>query len=186
MFERGRKDGTEGASGFGSDLDSSDSKDLGRSAPSGGRDAAVIGRSIHINGDLRGEEDLRIEGDVNGTIQLKGNSLTIGKEGRIHADIYAKSIIVDGLVEGDLYGAERVGIRKNAQVKGNITAPRVSLEEGARFRGSMEMDPEAVQAALGKSQQGGAKSQPAQVGAAKPAGPKVEPASPAAQKESVG
>lgn len=184
MFERGRKDGTEGGSGFGSDIDSGSSADLGRPAGGSGRDAAVIGRSIHINGDLRGEEDLRIEGDVNGTIQLKGNSLTIGKEGRIHADIYAKSIIVDGLVEGDLYGAERVGIRKNAQVRGNITAPRVSLEEGAKFKGSIEMDSEAVEAALGKPQNSG-KSQPTSVSPARPAAPKVEPPG-TPKKESVG
>lgn len=180
MFERGRKDGAE--SGFGSEMDS-DSADLGRSKSASGRDAAVIGRSIHINGDLRGEEDLRIEGDVNGTIQLKNNSLTIGSEGRIHADIYAKSIIVDGLVEGDLYGAERVGIRKNAQVRGNITAPRVSLEEGAKFKGSIEMDSAAVEAALGKPQ-GAAKPQAAPMSASKPATPKMEPSNPA-KKESV-
>jgi cytoskeletal protein CcmA (bactofilin family) len=83
---------------------------------------------------------------------LKNNSLTIGKEGKIKADIYAKSITVDGLTEGDLFGAERVTIRKNARVLGNITAPRVSLEDGARFKGSIEMDPEAVEAALGKPQ----------------------------------
>jgi cytoskeletal protein CcmA (bactofilin family) len=183
MFERGKKDGTD--SGFGSDMGSGESTDLGRSTTASGRDAAVIGRSIHINGDLRGEEDLRIEGDVNGTIQLKNNSLTIGREGRIHADIYAKSIIVDGLVEGDLYGAERVGIRKNAQVQGNITAPRVSLEEGAKFKGSIEMDSEAVEAALGKPQSP-AKPQAAPMGASKPpaAPAKIDPTNPA-KKESV-
>ena len=119
---------------------------------SGSRDGAIIGRSIRINGDLVGEEDLRIEGDVSGTIQLKNNSLTIGKEGKIKADIYAKAITVDGLTEVDIYGAERVTIRKNARVLGNITAPRVSLEDGARFKGSIEMDPEAVDSALGKPQ----------------------------------
>jgi cytoskeletal protein CcmA (bactofilin family) len=184
MFERGKKDGTD--VGFSADVDSGDSGVSARSASVSGRDAAVIGRSIHINGDLRGEEDLRIEGDVNGTIQLKNNSLTIGQEGRIHADIYAKSIIVDGLVEGDLYGAERVGIRKNAQVRGNITAPSVSLEEGAKFKGSIEMDSEAVEAALGKPQSPG-KPQPqtAPMSASKPGPANVGPTNPAAKKESV-
>lgn len=180
MFERGRKDGSESGSAFGSETESDRGTDFSASS-STGRDAAVIGRSIHINGDLRGEEDLRIEGDVNGTIQLKNNSLTIGKEGRIHADIYAKSIIVDGLVEGDIYGADRVGIRKHAQVRGNITAPRVSLEEGAKFKGSIEMDSAAVEAALGKS----GKGQPTAVPSAKPGPAKVEPAG-APKKESVG
>jgi cytoskeletal protein CcmA (bactofilin family) len=117
--------------------------------PDASREAAIIGPSIHIDGDLRGEEDLIIEGEVNGTVQLKSNSLTIGAQGKIRADVYAHSIYVDGYMEGDLYGSERVNIRKNAQVRGNITSPRVSLEDGARFKGSIEMDPQAVQNALG-------------------------------------
>jgi cytoskeletal protein CcmA (bactofilin family) len=115
----------------------------------GQREAAVIGPSIHIDGDLRGEEDLLIEGEVNGTVQLKNNSLTIGPQGKIRADVYAHSIYVDGFMEGDLYGSERVNIRKTAQVRGNVTSPRVSLEDGAKFKGSIEMDPQAVQGALG-------------------------------------
>ena len=115
----------------------------------GQREAAVIGPSIHIDGDLRGEEDLLIEGEVNGTVQLKNNSLTIGAQGKIRADIYAHSIYVDGFMEGDIYGSERVHIRKTAQVRGNVTSPRVSLEDGAKFKGSIEMDPQAVQGALG-------------------------------------
>ena len=114
------------------------------------REAAVIGRSIQIEGNLRGEEDLRIEGDVNGTIQLQNHSLTIGKDGKIKADVHAKGITVDGNMDGDLFGTERVTIRKTARVTGNIVAPRVSLEDGARFKGSIEMDPEAVDAAVGK------------------------------------
>jgi cytoskeletal protein CcmA (bactofilin family) len=120
-----------------------------RPAADGHREAAVIGPSIHIDGDLRGEEDLLIEGEVNGTVQLKNNSLTIGPQGKIRADVYAHSIYVDGFMEGDLYGSERVNIRKTAQVRGNVTSPRVSLEDGAKFKGSIEMDPQAVQGALG-------------------------------------
>ena len=113
-------------------------------------DMAVIGRSIQIDGDLRGEEDLRIEGDVSGTIELPNHSLTIGKKGRIKADAYAKSVIVDGEMNGDLYGSECVSIRANANVEGNVIASRVSLEEGARFKGSIDMDPKRVKEALGK------------------------------------
>jgi cytoskeletal protein CcmA (bactofilin family) len=115
-----------------------------RSGSSGGH--AVIGASIHIDGDVRGEEDLLIEGEVNGTVQLKNNSLTIGPQGKVRADVYAHSVYVDGYLEGDLYGSERVHIRKSAQVRGNVTSPRVSLEDGAKFKGSIEMDPQAVQA----------------------------------------
>ena len=145
MFERGKREEDSGQ-GFGTDAARSSSAPR---ATGGSGESAVIGRSIHIDGDLRGEEDLRIEGDVSGTIQLRNNNLTVGQDGKIKADLYAKSIVVDGSVEGDLYGAERVSIRKSATVRGNVISPRVSLEEGARFKGSIEMDPEAVEAALG-------------------------------------
>lgn len=104
------------------------------------REAAVIGPSIHIEGTLRGEEDLVIEGHVKGAVRLQGNSLTIGTQGKVEADLHARTIHVDGTVEGDLFGSELVAIRKTAQIRGNITAPRVSLEDGARFRGAIDMD----------------------------------------------
>jgi cytoskeletal protein CcmA (bactofilin family) len=125
--------------------------------PTGQREAAVIGPSIHIDGDLRGEEDLLIEGEVNGTVQLKSNSLTIGSQGKVKADVYAHTIYVEGLMEGDLYGSERVVIRKTAQVKGNVTSPRVSLDEGARFKGTIEMDGDKGQRVAPKSVQPGDK-----------------------------
>ncbi|HZF31974.1 MAG TPA: polymer-forming cytoskeletal protein [Gammaproteobacteria bacterium] len=123
--------------------DTSPRPEASRSA--GLRDAAVIGPSIHIDGDVRGEEDLLIEGEVNGTVQLKNNSLTIGPNGKVRADVSANSVYVDGYMEGDLFGSERVHIRKSAQVHGNVTSPRVSLEDGAKFKGSIEMDPQAAQ-----------------------------------------
>lgn len=107
------------------------------------RDAAVIGPSIEIDGDLRGEEDLIIEGSVKGTVRLKSNSLTIGAKGKVTADVYAHTINVDGTMKGDLYASERLVIRKSARVQGNIAAPRVMLEDGAKFKGTVEMDPES-------------------------------------------
>lgn len=112
---------------------------------------AVIGRSIQIEGAVRGNEDLRIEGDVSGTVELKDSSLTIGREGKVRADVYAKSIIVDGTTEGDLYATDRIIVHVNAQVRGNITAPKVGVEEGARFKGSIEMDQDAVEKAFEKA-----------------------------------
>ncbi|MEX2516251.1 MAG: polymer-forming cytoskeletal protein [Gammaproteobacteria bacterium] len=122
-----------------------------------GSEAAVIGPSIHIDGDLHGDEDLIIEGEVKGAVHLKNNSLTIGSKGKISADIYAHTIYVDGYMNGDLYGSERVSVRKTAQVQGNITSPRVSLEDGARFKGSIEMDPEseALKSAFSDSRKSG-------------------------------
>lgn len=104
---------------------------------------AMIGSSIHVDGTLRGEEDLLIEGKVKGTVELKKNSVTIGAKGEVTADIYAHTIVVEGRMEGQLVAADRVVIRKSAQVSGSIAAPRVSLEDGARFNGSIDMDPEA-------------------------------------------
>ncbi len=170
MFERGRKDGVDTAPGTTSSENPSASsgaatRDTGTGTGTGTGTTAVIGRSIQIDGDLRGEEDLRIEGEVSGTIHLKNNSLTIGSQGKIKADVYAKAIVVDGSMEGDLYGSERVAIRKNAQVVGNVTAPRVSLDDGARFKGSIEMDQQAVDSALGTSRT--SKSQPTAIETAK-------------------
>lgn len=155
MFERSKK---EGMDKIGSTSPQSNIEDIlvgsdpvKASSPSrpGSTHVAVIGRSIRIDGDLRGEEDLKIDGDVNGTVQLRNNTLTIGDEGKISANVYAKAVTIDGCMDGDVFGFERVSIRKNAQVNGNITAPRVSLEDGAKFKGSIEMDPKAVEAAFG-------------------------------------
>lgn len=113
-----------------------------RSAPSSGGQA-LIGASIHIDGTLRGEEDLLIEGKVKGTVELKKNSVTIGAKGEVNADVYAHTIVVEGRMEGQLIAAERVVIRKSAQIRGSVAAPRVSLEDGARFNGTIDMDPES-------------------------------------------
>lgn len=157
MFERSKKDDNgndaqdAGRATSETTLGSFRAKVTGR-----GSDAAVIGRAIQIVGDLRGAEDLRIEGDVSGTVELKNSALTIGKEGKVKADVYARSIAVDGEIKGDLYAAELVSVHVNARVQGNIIAPKVSIEEGAHFRGSIEMDPAAVEKALGKSVANGA------------------------------
>ncbi len=185
MFEMGKK-GSERTTEVTGRQDSATTS--GTTAPrpgTGGREVAVIGPSIHIDGDLRGEEDLLIEGEVNGTVQLKNNSLTIGAQGKVRADVYAHSIYVDGLMEGDLFGSERVHIRKSAQVRGNVTSPRVSLEDGAKFKGSIEMDPQAVQGAA--ASRGMAVPKAAAAPAPKPAQP-TQPApgtSPAAKTGSV-
>ncbi len=153
MFEIGKKGSDKREEPMARDENTSTASTFADSVKRGttAREAAVIGPSIRIDGDLRGEEDLRIEGEVKGTVQLKNNALRIGTEGRVRATVYAHSIDVEGLVEGDLFGLERVTIHKSARVQGNITSPRVSLEDGAQFKGSIEMDKQAVESALGKS-----------------------------------
>jgi len=105
------------------------------------REQAIIGSTISIHGDLAGEEDLLIEGKLEGKIECHRHSITIGKNGRIKGDIYGKVITVEGNVEGNLYGDEQLRIRQSGTVRGNIVAPRVALEDGANFKGSIDMSP---------------------------------------------
>ena len=103
---------------------------------------ATIGPTIRIKGDLLGEENLIIEGQLEGTINLDKNDLTIGVNGNVKANIQAKGVIVEGQVQGDIIGKEKVIIRRTGNMRGNIIAPRVTLEDGAMFKGSIEMEPE--------------------------------------------
>lgn len=103
--------------------------------------SASIGASIHIKGDVTGDENLIIQGHVEGTITLQGHNVTISKSGKVKANIEANQIIVEGELEGDMNGDEKVVIRDTGNVRGNIIAPRVTLEDGAMFKGSIEMEP---------------------------------------------
>ena len=104
------------------------------------KEKAVVGPSIKIKGELTGEEDLMIQGRVEGRIELRKNNVTVGKKGSVQADIYGKIISVEGEVEGDLFGEEKIIVRKSGTVRGNMTAPRVNLEDGARFKGAIDME----------------------------------------------
>jgi len=103
---------------------------------------AVIGAKIRFKGELVGEEDLLVQGHVEGTIDLKGHNLTVGEKGVLQANVTAKTITIEGRVEGDLFGEERIAIRSSSHVQGNVKAERVILEDGAKFRGSIDMDME--------------------------------------------
>jgi cytoskeletal protein CcmA (bactofilin family) len=105
------------------------------------REQAVIGSTIYIKGDLTGEENLLIEGRVEGKIELRRHSVTIGKNGRIKGDIYGKVITVEGTIEGNLYGEEQLIVRQAGTARGNIVAPRVILEDGSNFKGNIDMSP---------------------------------------------
>jgi cytoskeletal protein CcmA (bactofilin family) len=103
------------------------------------KDIVNIGKSVVIKGELNGSEDLTIEGHVEGTIQLRDHILTIGPNGRIKAQVFAKSVIVLGEVTGNVTATEKVDIRDNGSVDGDIVSPRVAIAEGAHFRGSVDM-----------------------------------------------
>ena len=122
------------------------------------KDIVNIGKSVVIKGELNGSEDLTIEGHVEGTIQLRDHVLTIGPNGKIKAQVFAKSVIVLGEVMGNVTASDKVDIRDNGSVDGDIVSPRVAIAEGAHFRGSVDMQ---------------RKTQPAQPQAAKPAQPQA-------------
>ena len=105
---------------------------------------SVIGSSISVKGAISGEESLLIEGEVEGKIVLHHNTVTIGKNGRIKADIHGKIITIDGNVEGNLFGVEQLIVRKTGIVRGNIVSPRVALEDGCNFKGNIDMSPKDI------------------------------------------
>src|SRR5215472_18031890 len=124
----------------------------------------VLGKTLLFRGELTAEEDVILQGRVEGSIR-HARSLVIGTEGSVLGDVYANHLTVEGLVEGDLHGTEAVIVRATAQVRGNIFAPRVGIMEGATFNGRVEMDPNAAAAHAGQA--GGAR-QGARQGASNP------------------
>jgi cytoskeletal protein CcmA (bactofilin family) len=134
------------------------------------KDIVNIGKSVVIKGELNGSEDLTIEGHVEGTIQLRDHVLTIGPNGRIKAQVFAKAAIVLGEVTGNITATDKVDIRENGSVDGDIISPRVAIAEGAHFRGSVDMQRKGgapQPKADGKPAQ---PSTPAQAPGAQPAG----------------
>ncbi len=108
------------------------------------RNTAVIGSGIKINGDISGDEDLVVKGQVDGKITLNANKVEIDNSANVTADISAKEVEIIGNVKGDITGNEKVLIKKSGKVQGNIIAPRVILEDGAVFKGSIDMNPVAA------------------------------------------
>jgi cytoskeletal protein CcmA (bactofilin family) len=103
----------------------------------------VLGKTLLFRGELTAEEDVILQGRVEGSIRHARN-LIIGTDGSVLGDVYASHLTVEGLVEGDLHCSEAVVVRATAQVRGNIFAPRVGIMEGATFNGRVEMDPNAA------------------------------------------
>ena len=102
---------------------------------------ANIGKSITIKGDLSGNEDLVVEGNVEGRIELPNNQLTIGANGNVKADVSAKSVVIIGKVAGNVTGVERIQIEATGSVNGDVKTPRLVVQEGATLNGSIEMGP---------------------------------------------
>jgi cytoskeletal protein CcmA (bactofilin family) len=104
------------------------------------RGPAVIGPSIAVKGEVSGSEDLRIEGKVDGKVALTDHTVFVGSGGEVQGEIEAKVVELEGRVEGDVAGSERIVIRKSARVRGDLVTPRVVIEDGARFKGTIDMD----------------------------------------------
>ncbi|MGE4160790.1 MAG: polymer-forming cytoskeletal protein [Vicinamibacterales bacterium] len=114
------------------------------------RDVVNIGKSVVIKGELNGSEDLTIEGHVEGKIELRDHILTIGPNGRIKAQVFAKAVIVLGEVHGNVTATEKIDIRDGGSVDGDMISPRVAIADGAHFRGSVDMQRKAAQPAAQK------------------------------------
>ncbi len=113
-------------------------------------DSFSVGKSIYIKGDLMGSEDMTIDGQVEGTIELKQHTLTIGAHSRVRAQVSAKSVVVLGHLTGNIDATDKVTIRDNGIVEGDITAPAVAIAEGTQFRGSIDMPRGAAEQTAGK------------------------------------
>jgi cytoskeletal protein CcmA (bactofilin family) len=119
-----------------------------RQADSFRAEVAHIGKSVLIKGELSGSEDLYLDGEVEGNVDLKQHSLTIGPHGRVRANIRAREVIVHGKVEGNIQGDEKVELKKSAVLVGDISTQRITIEDGAYFKGAIDIQKE------GKSQSG--------------------------------
>jgi cytoskeletal protein CcmA (bactofilin family) len=108
------------------------------SAPATG--LAQIGKSVVIKGELSGSEDLYLDGQVEGSIALKGNSLTVGPNGQVKASVDAKGVVVQGKLDGNIQASDRVELRKSAIVTGDIAAQRISIEDGAFLKGKVDIN----------------------------------------------
>ncbi len=109
----------------------------------GGDSPAIIGKSITIQGEVTGDEDLTIQGHVDGSVSLDEHAVTVGPDGKVDADIIARVITVEGHVDGDLDADDQIVLRGSARVEGDISAPRVVLEDGSYFRGAVDMGTES-------------------------------------------
>lgn len=116
------------------------SRTSGESPSESSQDATIISESIHIKGEISGQEDLTIQGRVEGTIALPDNHVTVGKTGYLIGDLYGKLISVEGEVQGNLRAEEKIHLLASAVVHGDMQAPVISLQEGAKFKGMIDME----------------------------------------------
>ena len=120
---------------------------LSRQSSPGARNVARLGSSLEIKGHITGTEDLQIDGKVDGPISLNGHELTVGSTAQLKSEIQAGEVVVYGKVVGNLHARGRVDIKKDGSITGDISSARISIEDGAHFKGRIEIDPAKSQAA---------------------------------------
>ncbi len=126
---------------------------------------ATIGQSIIFKGELAGDEDLEIEGQVDGNVNLQNHQLTVGANGRLKAEVQAKSIIVIGQVIGNLTATERIEVQATGVVEGDLRAPRLNVQEGAVLNGAIDMSAQSIGSGEAKKPAAQPQPQPATSGA---------------------
>jgi cytoskeletal protein CcmA (bactofilin family) len=109
-------------------------------APTPAESIARVGASLHIKGEISGNEDLQVDGSIEGSIQLEERKLTVGASGKVTADVVAREVVVYGSVKGNVRASDRIEIKKDASVVGELTTARIIIEDGAHFKGSIEID----------------------------------------------
>jgi cytoskeletal protein CcmA (bactofilin family) len=118
-----------------------------RQSSTNARNSARLGSSIEIKGQVTGNEDLQIDGKVNGPISLRGHELTVGPSAHLNSEIHAGEVVVYGKVVGNLHSRGHVDIKKDGSITGDISSARISIEDGAHFKGRIEIDPTKTQSA---------------------------------------
>ncbi len=108
--------------------------------PSVGGTTARLGASLHVKGEITGNEDLHIDGTVEGLVQLDERKLTVGASAKLTADVVAREVVVFGSVKGNLRARDRIEIKKDGSVIGDLTTARIMIEDGAYFKGAIEID----------------------------------------------
>ena len=108
--------------------------------PTGDRATARLGASLHVKGEISGNEDLHVDGSVEGLIQLEERKLTVGASAKLTADVVAREVVVYGSIKGNLRAKDRIEIKKDGSVVGDLTTARIMIEDGAYFKGSIEID----------------------------------------------
>jgi cytoskeletal protein CcmA (bactofilin family) len=112
----------------------------GDSFSNSGSGTARLGSTLHVKGEITGNEDLLIDGSVEGLVQLEDRKLTVGASAKVTADVIAREVVVYGNVKGNLRARDRIEIKKDGSVVGDLTTARISIEDGAYFKGSIEID----------------------------------------------